>query len=70
MLSVEKCRQLLDNGELCDEVVEEVRDVLYQLARVFVENSIAGGKRPLNPAERADGNDGERSSRNGRADDA
>ena len=61
MLSVDRCRQLLDNGELSDEVVEEVRDVLYQLARIFVENCLIGAQ------ERVASDDGERGSREGGA---
>ena len=43
MLSVEKCKELLRDGNVSDEEVAEIRDVLYQLARVFVSQSVTSG---------------------------
>lgn len=37
-LSIEQCRKYLKNCEYTDEQVEEIRDSLYQLANVLVDD--------------------------------
>lgn len=38
MLSVEQCRKYLPSGKYTDEQVEQMRDELYQLADILVED--------------------------------
>lgn len=38
MLSVEKCKQILDNETLSDKDAESILEQLYQIATVLVES--------------------------------
>ena len=54
MLSVEKCKELLRDGNVADEEVAEIRDVLYQLARVLVSQSVTSGAEAMKPGQSTD----------------
>lgn len=40
MLSVEQCKKYLPSGKYTDEKIEQMRDSLYQLAEILVEDFI------------------------------
>ena len=37
MLSVEQCKKYLNSGGYTDQQIEEIRERLYQLARMLIE---------------------------------
>lgn len=41
MLSIAKCRALLKGHDLTDEQIERVRDLLYQLSNLLIENYLS-----------------------------
>ncbi|MCA9356808.1 hypothetical protein H6784_04880 [Candidatus Nomurabacteria bacterium] len=43
MLSIEECRQHLNDPELTDEKVEEIRDVLYSFAESALDKHLFSG---------------------------
>ena len=47
MLSVEQCKKHLANNDYTDEQIEEIRENLYQLANVFVEEYLQSKKKNL-----------------------
>ena len=42
MLSIEKCREILDDEALIDERVAEIRDSLYGLVGIVFDEYLAG----------------------------
>ena len=40
MLSVEKCKKYLKNSDYTEQQIEEIRDNLYQLAEILVDDYI------------------------------
>ena len=40
MLSVEQCKKYLPAGQYTDEEIEQMRDELYQVAEILVEDFI------------------------------
>jgi len=44
MLSVEQCKKYIPAGEYTDEEIEQMRDSLYQLAGILVEDFMKRGK--------------------------
>lgn len=50
MLSVDKCKNLIENTELTDEEVEEIRNSLYELAELtwdIYKDKKYGSKNPV-----------------------
>lgn len=51
MLSVDQCRQYLENASVEAEDVEKVRESLYQLANILVDEFIRTGRSRSGNAE-------------------
>jgi len=41
MLSVEQCKKFIKNSNYTDQQIEEIRDNLYQLAEILVDDYIS-----------------------------
>lgn len=45
MLTVEKCKNKLKNNNYTDDQIKDIRENLYQLANIFVEEYLRNKKR-------------------------